>query len=159
MTFDIQLVTINLVDRRADDNEICFPLLAFLGRRFAVDQVFGQTGSRFLARLRRRSADVTAARKKFGREPLFLVQLAVGVERREASDANLKSFLRVIKKPVNIRICPQLVDFGRARVGVKSEPRRPAPETAQDNHPQIGRVVANRSEDGRMKRMLALKRS
>jgi hypothetical protein len=61
-------------------------VFAFLGRRFAVDQIVGQTGSRVLAQLGRIRADVAAPRKKLGRKPLLLVQLARNAARVDRQD-------------------------------------------------------------------------
>ncbi len=159
MTFDIKLVAIDFVNRRSDNDEIRLTGFGFFGRRLAVNQIVGQTGCRVFADERRIAADIAAARKKLGREPLFLVQFIVEMQPRRAFDAQLKFFLRVIKKPVNIGIGAQLIDFRTSRVSVKSESRRSAPEAAQNDHPHIRRVVADGSEHGRVKRMTALERS
>src|SRR5689334_23317451 len=98
MPLDIHFKTINFVNRRGYDHEICLAGFGFLVRRFAVDQIFWQPRSRLFTDLRRSLANITATRKKLGREPLLLVQLALDMKRRPALYTDLEFILRMKEK-------------------------------------------------------------
>jgi hypothetical protein len=73
-----------------------------------------------------------------------------------AFNTDLKFFFRVVKKPIDVRICLYLIYFGRAEMRMKGEHWRSAPESSQDHDAQTRLTVADRAEHGKMKRMPSL---